>query len=295
MSRPDPPNPNSPGAKSPGAKSPGADPPELDDARKTVARYRALAADRPGAFQPDLARALTNLAIHLNGCGRKHEALAAIEEAVTLYRGLAAARPGDFHGELARALNNLAIHLSELDRKDEALAAIKKAVAIRRALAAAEETAVADVPEGAPVEARVDLAVSLSNMATHLIDMGRSEEALTTAEEAVSLYRRLAAARSEAFQADLARALCVQSLCLEALSQAGKAARCSHEAVMTLAPLFLRRPAEFAPLMDVAARAYGRLVKKAGMAPDLLLLAPITRRLDALAAFREIEEKVRPS
>src|SRR6267378_7782297 len=52
--------------------------------------------------------------------------------------------------------------------------------------------------------ARVTLAASLNNLALRLRDLGRREEALTAAEEAVRHYRALAAARPDAFTPNLA-------------------------------------------------------------------------------------------
>ncbi len=46
--------------------------------------------------------------------------------------------------------------------------------------------------------------MSLNNLANTLSDLGRREEALAAAEEAVGLYRELAAARPDAFRPDLA-------------------------------------------------------------------------------------------
>ncbi|MCK9921770.1 tetratricopeptide repeat protein, partial [Frankia sp. AgPm24] len=51
---------------------------------------RRLAAANPAAFEPDLARSLTNLGALLSGLGRREEALAATEQAVEIYRRLAA-------------------------------------------------------------------------------------------------------------------------------------------------------------------------------------------------------------
>jgi hypothetical protein len=49
-----------------------------------VARRRDLVARHPGVFEPGLAEALRNLAIDLNGLGRREEALAARAEAMAI-------------------------------------------------------------------------------------------------------------------------------------------------------------------------------------------------------------------
>ena len=50
--------------------------------QEAVTIFRELAAVRPDAFRPDLARALSNLSLMLAELGRRVEALAAIQEAV---------------------------------------------------------------------------------------------------------------------------------------------------------------------------------------------------------------------
>ena len=51
------------------------------------------------------------------------------------------------------------------------------------------------------------IAGSLTNLSIHLSDLGRREEALEMIEEAVSIYRKLAADRPDAFRPDLALSL----------------------------------------------------------------------------------------
>jgi tetratricopeptide (TPR) repeat protein len=98
--------------------------------------YRALAAQRPDAFRPDLAMSLNTLANRLSALGRREEALAAAGEAVDAYRALAAQRPDAFRPDLARSLNNLATMLSDLGRHEEALAAAVESADLYRALVA---------------------------------------------------------------------------------------------------------------------------------------------------------------
>ena len=52
-----------------------------------------------------------------------------------------------------------------------------------------------------------DLATSLNNLGAMLSGLGRREEALAATGEAVEIYRRLAVARPDAFEPDLARSL----------------------------------------------------------------------------------------
>ncbi len=77
--------------------------------------YRELAATDP-AHQPELARTLRNLGIDLRDPGRRpQEALAATEEALGLWRELAAANPAH-QPELAGTLQSLGIVLRDLGR-----------------------------------------------------------------------------------------------------------------------------------------------------------------------------------
>ncbi|MCA1657421.1 MAG: tetratricopeptide repeat protein [Actinobacteria bacterium] len=69
---------------------------------QAVEIYRRLAATDPAAFEPDLARALTNLGADLSDLGRLPDALAATIQAVDIRRGLAAANPAAFEPDLNR-------------------------------------------------------------------------------------------------------------------------------------------------------------------------------------------------
>ena len=84
----------------------------LQAAGESVRLYRQLAEASPGAYLPDLAVSLNNLASHLREVGQDQEALQAGEESVRLYRQLAEASPGAYLPNLAGSLSNLA-RLSE--------------------------------------------------------------------------------------------------------------------------------------------------------------------------------------
>jgi tetratricopeptide (TPR) repeat protein len=101
----------------------------LRSAREAAEPYRRRVAARPGAFTPNLARALSlnDLASRLSELGRREEALVATQEMAELFRALAAARPETFAPSLVASLNSLANRLSELGRREEALAATQEA------------------------------------------------------------------------------------------------------------------------------------------------------------------------
>jgi tetratricopeptide (TPR) repeat protein len=65
----------------------------LAAAEEAVATFRELAAARPDASRPELARALNNLGMRLADVGRHEDARAAAEEAMAIRRELATARP----------------------------------------------------------------------------------------------------------------------------------------------------------------------------------------------------------
>ena len=109
----------------------------LSAAREAADLYRALAAQRPDAFRPDLAMSLNNLATMLSDLGDREAALSAAREAADLYRALAAQRPDAFRPDLAMSLNNLANRLSDLGDREAALSAAREAADLSRAGGAA--------------------------------------------------------------------------------------------------------------------------------------------------------------
>ncbi|KZP13230.1 hypothetical protein FIBSPDRAFT_960774 [Athelia psychrophila] len=127
----------------------------LTATQESVFMLRKLAAERPAAFNADLAMSLGSLSNGLSDLGQRAEALVAIQEAVIFYRALAAERPAAFNADLAGSLNNLSNHLFNLER---------------------------------PAAFNADLAMSLNNLSSHLSNLGRQEEALVAIQEAVILH-----------------------------------------------------------------------------------------------------------
>ena len=194
----------------------------LATAREAADLYRALAAQRPDAFRPDLAMSLNNLANRLSDLGEREAALAAARGGGGLYRALAAQRPDAFRPDLARSLNNLAANAERSRRREAALAAAREAVdliarwrcAARRVPARSGRVA---EQSGEPAERS-----------------RRREAALAAAREAVELYRALAAQRPDAFRPDLATSLMVRALCLDAADQPAPALADNVEAIGVL-------------------------------------------------------------
>ena len=240
----------------------------LAESEEAAEIYRALAAERPDAFRPDLAMSLNNLSVRLSELGRREEALAAIEEAVEIRRALAAERPDAFRPDLASSLNNLSNRLSALGRREAALAAIEEAAEIHRALAAER-----------PDAFRPDLAMSLNNLSGRLGDLGRREEALAAIEEAAETYRALAAERPDAFRPDLATSLGAWGQVLRGAERHDQAVAAFAAGIEALTPQFLGLPEAFGQLMGALVREYGQSCGEAELEPDQELLGPVVAKL----------------
>ncbi|MBV8738353.1 MAG: tetratricopeptide repeat protein [Alphaproteobacteria bacterium] len=113
------------------------------------------------------------------------------------------------------------------------------------------------------------------NLANRLSDLGRREDALQAAEEAVGHYRGLAAARPDAFIPNLALSMTNLANRLSALGRREDALQAAEEAVGHYRGLAAARPDAFIP--DLA----GSLNNLAGMLSDL------GRREEALTAAEE--------
>ena len=91
--------------------------------KECVQLRRALAADAPGAYLPQLAIALNNLSVVHSRAGQAQRALVAAEEAVQIRRTLAVARPNRYAADLATSLNTLAVDLGDAGRPGGAVGA----------------------------------------------------------------------------------------------------------------------------------------------------------------------------
>ncbi|MFJ3923996.1 tetratricopeptide repeat protein, partial [Streptomyces sp. NPDC090022] len=99
---------------------------------------RRLVAGNPAAYEPDLARSLSNLGNRLSGVGRWAEALIAVEEAVEIGRRLVAGNPAAHEPDLALSLTAWAWVRHEAQQNlSRALRATGEAVEIYRRLVTA--------------------------------------------------------------------------------------------------------------------------------------------------------------
>jgi tetratricopeptide (TPR) repeat protein len=93
----------------------------LQPAVEAADLYRELAKQNPAAYNPNLARALNNLANRLSQVGRRDEALQPAVEAADLYRELAKQNPAAYNPNLARALIVMGLRLADVGRGTQAV------------------------------------------------------------------------------------------------------------------------------------------------------------------------------
>jgi tetratricopeptide (TPR) repeat protein len=121
--------------------------------------------------------------------------------------------------------------------------------------------------------------MSLNNIGNRLSDLGRREEALNAAEEAVTLRRDLARSRPDAVIPDLAASLNNLANRLNSLGRREEALKTAGEAVRALAPFFLRHPAAFGSWMLIFVGNYLQHAGALGQTPDEEILRPIVEML----------------
>jgi tetratricopeptide (TPR) repeat protein len=105
--------------------------------------------------------------------------------------------------------------------------------------------------------------------------LGRREEALEATQEAVALYRRLAAQHPDAFLPDLARSLNSLGVDLSALGRREEALEATQEAVALYRRLAVQHPDAFLPDLAMSLNNLGSMLSEMG------------RRAEALQATQE--------
>ncbi|MGI9507674.1 MAG: hypothetical protein ACR2RE_31930, partial [Geminicoccaceae bacterium] len=101
--------------------------------------------------------------------------------------------------------------------------------------------------------------------------------------EAVSLRRRLASERPDAFSHDVALSLSVMADRLEELDRLNKALPCDHEAIEFIGPYFVANPMAYAQQMIPILKGYLRRCEAAGVeAEHRLLLGSIVEKAQTL-------------
>ncbi|WP_367281031.1 tetratricopeptide repeat protein [Thermoflexus sp.] len=117
-----------------------------------------------------------------------------------------------------------------------------------------------------------------------LSDLGRREEALQAAQEAVHLYRQLAAHHPDAFLPDLAGSLTNLGAMLSALGRHEEALQATQEAVQIRRQLAAQHPQAFLPDLARSLGAYGLVLMSSGRADELWSGSRGPRRLRRGAA-----------
>jgi tetratricopeptide (TPR) repeat protein len=128
--------------------------------------------------------------------------------------------------------------------------------------------------------------MSLNNLATMLSGLGRREEALAQAEEAVRLRRQLAQQRPDAFLPDLAMSLNNLANRLSDLGRREEALAQAEEAVRLYRQLAQQRPDAFLPYLATSLAVVGKIVAEerpgeamGSLAEAIRILTPFLSRL----------------
>ena len=148
--------------------------------REAANQVRDLAERRPDAFEPDLARVLSDLGVRLGLAGETHDALEVTREAVFINEALRDRYPGRFEAELAMSVDNLSLRLRAVGRADESVERAREAATLFAGLVNAGEDTY-----------RVSLAKSLNNLGVGLAAVDEIDEALDVTAEAVHWLREL--------------------------------------------------------------------------------------------------------
>jgi tetratricopeptide (TPR) repeat protein len=176
---------------------------------------QARSGQHPATFEARRARSLTNLAIEHAERGQREEALVASTEAVELYRRLAVASPDTFTTDLTASLTNLGTRLANLGRWEQACAAMEEAVRTCRRVATANPVAFE------PQLARTLWAFAWVQAAGRLNTTG----ALTSVEESVEIYQRLANRSPDAFADDVRAVHRTMAVILDELGRTDEASQ----------------------------------------------------------------------
>ena len=122
----------------------------------------------------------------------------------------------------------------------------------------------------------------LSNLSIRLWALGRRAEAFDAAEEAVKVYRDLAATCPDAYGPELAVALHNLSECLTEFGRREEALDAIEDAVANLRRPFLQTLSAFAKEMETIIASYTERCAESNREVEAELLAPITEALARL-------------
>ena len=245
---------------------------------QTVRSCRALAAQDPDLYEPQLARTLLEAATHYLAIWRPAEAIPYSREAADLTRRLYDGASARYRLDLVTALITHSEVTALLGYPARAVPLAEEAVAVSR-----------DLARGNPWAHEIQLATSLDLLGTTLHYSGRTDDAPAPTLEAVEITRRLAASRPSAYEKvlagmldNLAARLDMQSLNRDG-TPAGEAVPLAAEAAGILRRLASANPDGTEPNL---ARVLGNLAVRQlenGYLDDALKTAregvPLQRRL----------------
>ncbi|MFK4100856.1 tetratricopeptide repeat protein [Streptomyces sp. NPDC019531] len=171
----------------------------------------------------------------------------------------------------ARIYNSLAVRQSYAGLRDEALTTGQHALQAWRGVIRA-------TPAHEP-----DLATSLTNLGAFLSEVGRREEALTATEEAVALYRRLAAVNAVTHEPHLADSLSNLGAFLAEVGRHEEALTATQEAVAIYRRLAAANPATHEPDLANSLSNLGACLAEVGRREEAL-----TATQEAVAIYRRL-------
>jgi tetratricopeptide (TPR) repeat protein len=225
---------------------------DLDVGAARIAQI--LAEERLATAVDDAEQAAILLALsqHESAVGLHSQALDSSGRAVAVYRRLVQIEPGDFQHDLLRALHSHAIALSNLKQTAAAVAVAEEVVALDRA-------------RDATTSNRRSLASSLHHLSLYLSDVGRLDEALSPAQEAVDILRELSLGPSgEAFLPDLASSLDGLGTRLLELSRPADAEAPMQEALLLYRQLAEENPNSYLPDVSTSLSNLGTILTELG-------------------------------
>ena len=111
---------------------------------------------------------------------------------------------------------------------------------------------------------------------------GYCEHDLAAAQEAVELYKALAATRPDVFKPELAKSFIILALQYERIGHLTYAYQFAHEAIITLKTSFQKRPLAHQKLMVTILQNYTRQCQAAGISVDEGLINPLQNVLQKL-------------
>lgn len=279
----------------------------LPPTEEAIGYYWTLTEHNPSHYRPDLAAAVNNRGIWLAELGRHAEAFPAFQEAAAHYDALVESDPDRYVRERAETLTKQDLSISKAPQ--ETLRNLEADVEHHRVMSEADPDsylpnlahslynlahvyavqdlrakAIACLEEALPHyhslatsldRYRPDLAACLNNLGVNVAELGDYAKAVSYAEEAVILNRRLAQNSPERYGSELAKSLDNLAFCRFKLGQHNEALKPAEDAIELYQDLVKIAPDRYRPEL---ARALDNL----GVS-----LSELRRHAEALPAARE--------